>query len=294
MLLDDLIKRFSENTKGFTPRNVLEKSIKKAHADMARRANGHRDEIRKKSVEWLWEHFSAVPPFSFTSQSDFDTWHDNTCKEYCNHMNSFIKSEGFSFDMTYGRAQKVLNMTFKYLYCTTAYKAKVESIAPFLHMTLDGYTLRWYSENVIDFINKFSPNKIKKGDISNWSKMNEPSKREYVEIQNDIREYLKGVSNYNYSINTEIIDDETSEQQADDVKNKKVSISVSIPFDPTRKSPFYAELIVWEGEIVRAKMENLFKGLNGIYKSIAEDKWAINIGIETELKSKMSAILKVI
>lgn len=291
MLLCDLIKRFSKNTTGFASGKELEKSIEKAHTDMARRANGHRPEIQTESISRLKDCFITASPFSISSCVDFDAWHTETCNQYCSYMNSWLKSKGFSFYMTYGRAQKVLNMTFKYLYCTTAYKAKVESIAPFLHMTLDGYTLRWYRD-VVDSINKKSSVKIKKCDISDWSKMNEKGKRQYIDIQKDIRAYLNSIADYQYYINTEIIStDESLEEQAK-VSNK--TITVTIPLDPTRKRPFYAEFIVWEGEIVRAKMENLFKGLNGIYKSIADDKWAINIDIETELKSKMSTILKVI
>ncbi|MFR1631578.1 MAG: hypothetical protein ACLSU0_00250 [Oscillospiraceae bacterium] len=292
MLLCDLIKRFSKNTTGFASGKELEKSIEKAHTDMARRANGHRPEIQTESVSWLKDHFIKASPFSISNCVDFDVWHTETCNKYCSQMNSWIRRKGFNFTMTYGRAQKVLNMTFKYLYCTTAYKAKVESIAPFLHMTLDGYTLHWYRDIVVDFINKSSSVKIKKGDISDWSKMNEKSKRQYIDIQKDIRAYLNSIADYQYYINTEIISTDESLEEQTKVSNK--TFKVTIPFDPTRKSPFYAEFIVWEGEIVRAKMENLFKGLNGIYKSIADDKWAINIEIETELKSKMSAILKVI
>lgn len=292
MLLNDLSKRFSKNTTGFASGKELEKSIEKAHTDMARRANGHRPEIQVESISRLKDRFITASPFSISNCVDFDAWHTETCNQYCSYMNSWLRSKGFSFYMTYGRAQKVLNMIFKYLYCTTAYKAKVESIAPFLHMTLDGYTLSWYRDVVVDSINKNSSVKIKKCDISDWSKMNEKDKRQYIDIQKDIRAYLNSIADYQYYINTEIISTDESLEEQTKVSNK--TITVTIPFDPTRKSPFYAEFIVWEGEIVRAKMENLFKGLNGIYKSIADDKWAINIDIETELKSKMSAILKVI
>lgn len=287
-MLDDLIKRFSKETTEFSSGNELKQAIRKAHTDMSRRANGHNSKIQKVSIDWLSERFEKKSPFSIKNQSDFDEWHEKTCGDYCKHMNN----QNFSFKMTYGRAQKVLNMTFKYLYCTDKFKRDIELLAPYLHMTLDGYTLRWYKDIVIDYINKNFQEKIKKNMISEWSKMNEKCKRQYIDIQKDIRAYLNSVADYQYYINTKIIStDELLEEQTK-VPNK--TITVTIPFDPTRKSPFYAEFIVWEGEIVCAKMENLFKGLNGIYESIAKDKWAINSAIETELKSKMSAILKVI
>ena len=193
--------------------------------------------------------------------------------------------------MTYGRAQKVLNMTFKYLYCTDAFKREIKLLTPYLHMTLDGYTLRWYKDIVIDYINKNCQEKIKKNMISEWSKMdNEEGRRKYIQMQIDIRKYLKDSQNYQYSINSENIDDILLEQKVTTGGNN--IIFVSIPFDLDRKSPFFAEFIVWEGEIVRAKIENLFKGLNGIYKSWVQDEWATSDEIKSELNIKISTILR--
>ena len=286
-MLDDLIKRFSKETEGFSDGYELKNAIGKAHTDMSRRASGHNSKIQQESICWLNKHFIENSPWAISNQTDFDKWHEDTCVDYCKHMNS----QGFPFKMTYGRAQKVLNMTFKYLYCTTAYKAEVESIAPFLHMTLDGYTLRWYKEIVIDYINKNCSEKVKKNMISEWSKMdNEEGRRKYIQIQIDIRKYLKDSQNYQYSINSENIDDILPEQKVSTGGNN--IIFVSIPFDLNRKSPFFAEFVVWEGEIVRSKIENLFKGLNGIYKSWVQDKWAISDEIKSELNIKMSTILR--
>ncbi len=284
-LLDDLIKRFSATTLGFKMSKELECAIAKAHTDMSRRASGHTPEIQAESIEWLNSRFIKSSPFNCTNQTDFDIWHNETCKSYCEHMNS----KGFSFVMTYGRAQKVLNMTFKYLYCTLTYKANVEKIIPFLHMTLDGYTLRWYKEVVVKYFNDNRAHgitKLKVGDVSDWSKMNESGKHQYIDIQKRIREYLRIAINYQYSINTAIIDEETQPDQ------KNNTINIDIPFDPMRKHPFFAEFIVWEGEIVRSKVDNLFKGLNGIYETWNDDRWAVNASVQLELKSKLITILK--
>ncbi len=289
-LLDDLILRFSKTTEKFDTAKVLESSITKAHADMSRRATGHKPEIQERSIQWLAHRIKNLSPFAYTKQEDFDEWHKNTCNEYCVALNTFAVSRGFSFILTYGRAQKVLNMTFKYLYCTSAYKAYVEKIIPFLHMTLDGYTLRWYKEVVVKDFNDNRAHdftKLKVGDVSDWSKMNEIGKHQYIDIQTRIRAYLLIASDYHYSINTEVIDENIEEP-----KQKENTISVNIPFDPSRKDPFFAEFIIWEGEIVRAKIDNLFKGLNGIYKTWSDDKWAVNNLIKSELKSKSNTILR--
>ncbi|MBQ2793870.1 MAG: hypothetical protein IJF05_04150 [Clostridia bacterium] len=283
-LLDDLIKKFSETTIAFPKSQELEFAIAKAHTDMSKRANGHKPAIQTESVSWLKKRFLSDSPFKYTSLPDFNNWHHTTCVDYCNHMNS----KGFDFLMTYGRAQKILNMTFKYLYCTSAYKALVEKIIPFLHMTLDGYTLRWYKEVVVKYFNDnrdYGITKLKVGDVSDWSKMNEIGKHQYIDIQSRIREYLKTAINYHYSINTAMIEEIQPYQ-------KNNTINIDIPFDPTRKHPFFAEFIVWEGEIVRSKAENLFKGLNGLYETWNDDKWAVNAAIQLELKSKLTTILK--
>ena len=274
---------------GFPIAQELEYAIAKAHTDMSRRANGHKPEIQSESIKWLKDRFTTSSPFILNNQSDFDDWHHKTCEQYCSHMNSYINSQEFPFFMTYGRAQKVLNMTFKYLYCTSPYKAYVEKIIPFLHMTLDGYTLRWYKDVVVKYFNinrNHGITKFKVGDISDWSKMNERGKHQYIDIQKRIREYLRIAITYQYSINTAAIDEETHPDQ------KNNTINIDIPFDPMRKHPFFAEFIVWEGEIVRNKVDNLFKGLNGIYETWNDDKWAVNATIQLELKSKLNTILE--
>lgn len=281
-----LIERFSETTKNFIRGKEIKNSIEKAHSDMSRRAAGHKEQIKMTSVCLLEKHFVECPPYSVSSQDEFDKWHEETCNKYCNGMNN----SGSAFNFTYGRAQKVLNMTFKYLYCTDAYKAKIEPIAPYLHMTLDGYTLRWYKNVVVDYLNNKCFENIKSNAISEWSKINNNEhERSYINIQKDIRKYLADSQNYQYVITTKVIADNSLQQQeGKDSKN----ILYSIPFDKERRGPFFAEFIVWEGEIVRAKTENLFNGLNDIYRSWEKDEWAINDDIKQELKSKISAIYR--
>ena len=285
--LTNQINRFSSNAAtGIRPGYELEDAIKKAHADMSRRAKGHTDDIRNESVRFLCGYFRTHSPFAIADQGDFDEWHRKACERYCAQMNAFITRNGFSFVITYGRAQKVLNMTFKYLFCTTAYRKNVEKIAAFLHMTLDGYTLNWYKEMVIPYFNRLpgTVTKLKKGSVSDWSKMNEPGMYQYKDIQEGIREYLSSASDYQYSILTNIVDEEF------DNGTPSSKILVSVPFDPARKTPFYAEFIVWAGEIVRAKMNGLLKGLNATYENWADDEWAVNAKLKTDLKRKLTTL----
>lgn len=44
----------------------------------------------------------------------------------------------------YGKAQKIINMTFKYLYCFYHTKKEYEAHFNYCHMPLDSYTLEWF------------------------------------------------------------------------------------------------------------------------------------------------------
>lgn len=181
-------------------------SIASAHTDMARRAEGHTPQIKEESIKFWLDYFKNNSPFGISNQNDFDKWHREACEAYCDHMNSKFPS----FNMTIGRAQKVLNMIFKYLYCTDAYKADVEKIAKFLHMTLDRKILDWYHKDV---------SKICK--ITAWSKIDYYDC--YLTVQKRIREYLKNNPLYDY------------------VSAPGASpIWINLPCEP-----FFAEFIIW-------------------------------------------------
>lgn len=289
-ILDDLIKEFQndafdgEKARGFGQKEWIKNhltdfdkkgelllSIALAHNDMARRAQGHTDEVKKESLKWWCKYFDDNSPFVISAQGDFDKWHCDACEAYRGYMNKqkFPKK----FDITFGRAQKVLNMTFKYLY-TSTYKKNIEKLVPFLHMTLDGYTLRWYKEQIVAKIKG-----LKVGDVSEWSKMHG---KQYEDIQKRIRCFLSNEPKYEYIINTE----ETLDNEEGEKKTKKELI-FSQKVSPY---PFLAEFIIWKGEIIRVNMESLLKGLNGCYKSWKKNSWAINNDIQGELKEKMDNI----
>ena len=102
-LLDILIKRFRVDAFGQDGRkkgqekwfkeNLLEVkvdelylSIALAHADMARRAQGHTNEVKKASVEWWYGQFINNSPFNKENMSDFDKWHYDVCVGFCTYM----------------------------------------------------------------------------------------------------------------------------------------------------------------------------------------------------------------
>lgn len=178
--LSTLIKEFADaqkNLSNFSPNQkdaALKEAIGLAHADMSRHAKGHIPAIKDESVNWLFDYFKAsnTNPFSV---SNFDAWHEKACNDYCLHMN-----QNTGFKMTVGRAQKVINMTFKYLYCTAAYRGNVENIVDKLHMALDKYTLKWYKDNLVKY--------GQKGAVPEWSKIDDY--QDYKNIKKAIFDYF--------------------------------------------------------------------------------------------------------
>ncbi len=240
-----------------------------AYADMSRRAGGHKIEINKRpSIIFLTD--GTIPtekipddfpndfiPFlkvitdkkKFDKQKDFDEWHEDCCKGLRAAMTSA------DFKGKYGRAQKVINMAFKYLmYTDPEYIGAQE----FCHMTLDSYTLAWYRSDV-------NP----KEKSIEWSKLDDYGK--YLDIQDKIRTYL--ATDQNYSIHIPVMGDFTIEH---------------LPKEPIR-----AEFIIWEGEKLREKYTDLVKDIKSYYKEGEEggkekDSWLINDSFSDFLKKEIN------
>ncbi len=147
-----------------------------------------------------------------------------------------------------GRSQKVINMAFKYLSCIDH---TYDDILQYCHMTLDGYTLNWYRS-----IGGRSPE---------WSKIDDYD--EYLTIQKRIRNHLSldpAQASRTYSIRT------------NHVSSKSISLS---------PIPFEAEFVVWEGEIINEKYNELTKSLNRYKaKDKQKDNWLIEDSFDSFLK----------
>ena len=108
--------------------------------------------------------------------------------KYCDTL-----KEGYG--MSFGQAQKIVNMAFKYLYCLTKEGDKVRERFDVCHMPLDGVMLEWIYKNIQ------LPNgkKLIKGKIGAWSAMEEGDETDvdsngkyaYSFYQKILREYCK-------------------------------------------------------------------------------------------------------
>ena len=111
-----------------------------------------------------------------STEYDFDKIHSDFCDFFLTELNKIFASTPQEF----GKAQKVINMAFKYLYCfddATLFLPHFE----YCHMPIDSYTLNWCFDN-------FAKKSYKKSDIPNWSTLKKP---DYDTLCAGIRTKLK-------------------------------------------------------------------------------------------------------
>lgn len=121
-------------------RNPIEAAANRAYLDMNRTLRFHQlpDLMRKTLREQVVSLFERelVPDFlkKMTSQAAFDQWHGKICKE----MKVLYAKQGIV--LTYGQAQKWLNMTIKYLYMLEV--DSFEECVSYFHIPLDSYVFQ--------------------------------------------------------------------------------------------------------------------------------------------------------
>ena len=154
-------------------------------------------------------------------QTEYDKWHHEQCKKFIN----IIKSSKIRNDVSYGKSQKIVNMTMKTIYCLDGAEEKAKKgYFDHCHMPLDSFTLEWFRTEVAQ--NWYNPTKIKAckikisqegGSLPKWSKLEfkkgslsddfntydtdsitreENGKYHYMFFVTMIREYFKSTNNH--------------------------------------------------------------------------------------------------
>lgn len=160
------------------PADILEYAVNKAYIDMQPRTiKGHEiiktAKLRNDLADRFCKYFNNPAP---STESDFDKIHLDFCDFFLTGLNKIFASTPQEF----GKAQKVINMAFKYLYCFD----NATSYLPYFtycHMPIDSYTLNWCFDN-------FAKKLYKKSDIPNWSTL---KKSDYDTLCAGIRTKLK-------------------------------------------------------------------------------------------------------
>lgn len=177
---------------------AIDYAINKAYYDMQLRTiKGHNNDIKDKSITALKDKIKSFFVNKNTyNQTSFDAWHKDACDNFLSTFNN--EAEKYSVEeQKYGKAQKIVNMSLKYLYCIfkcntdkefddkqtkfgmQVSPSVVDSYFEYCHMPLDSYTLNWY----------YSLKKYKTQKKLTWSSL---SKDNYNLVQNNIRDYLSG------------------------------------------------------------------------------------------------------
>lgn len=118
---------------------------------------------------------------------DFDDWHHEMCKKFIN-----VVSEKYQRPICYGKAQKIVNMAFKNIYCLKN-TDRYEEYFKYCHMPLDSIMLEWFYRAGQTSEIKIGDKKVSRN-YPSWSKLkynnDSNGKYSYIEIQEWIREYF--------------------------------------------------------------------------------------------------------
>lgn len=146
---------------------------------------GKKPEKKDELFEWLAGEFFEYFDKPTKSKEDFDKWHSNICEQVLETLGGLCDD---NVKVHYGKAQKLVNMSFKNFYCfADAEEYEKNGYFANCHMPLDSYTLSWFTQNV-----------CKDKVPSKWSNMDF---EEYSEIQTKIREYFNSDRNTTYRNN---------------------------------------------------------------------------------------------
>lgn len=167
----------------------IKESLKRALNDFTPRTEEIKEKITRDEMLEKLEECGFLAAFekyfedSAKSRNDFDDWHHEMCEKFRACFNDNFEN------LQYGKAQKIVNMTFKNIYCLNGAESK-EAYFEHCHMPLDSLTLEWFYRTA-NRKKKYTRDKIPA-----WSKLcykSEESapKLSYESIQEDIRKHFE-------------------------------------------------------------------------------------------------------
>ncbi|MCR4726962.1 MAG: hypothetical protein K5753_07080 [Clostridia bacterium] len=126
----------------------------------------------------VWEYFNLKPNTPNT-QANFDAFHGDLCCDFLSGMNVLRAKAGFQ-PMTYGIAQKYINMLFKYLACFGNY-LRFADLFSYCHIPID--------RQILNLFEKLGVPRVKKEQFKslNWSDL---SVADYQNLLDDYRKVL--------------------------------------------------------------------------------------------------------
>ncbi len=150
----------------------------------------HLEVILRPFADKIWKYFNQEPNTTNT-QANFDAFHEALCDEF---LDIFIADRRYTH--TYGNAQKMVNMMFKYLSCFNDYNDFADLFS-YCHIPIDSIILGKF--DLIYHVPN-TQGHIYKGQYSGkynhtpWSQM---SKSDYITLLDDYRTTLVSVKGVN-------------------------------------------------------------------------------------------------
>ena len=181
------------------PIDWYEVAVRLAYTTFMRTLTGYAKSKTKtgqpKASEYLRDRLEDYfKTYTITSQKDFDDWHKETCENLIDKFGTW----GVDSKLTYGQAQKWVNISFKYLYAFTLFGCCIKGFPAeivvekmkYCHLPLDNIVICSLSKTEIkELKKKDSKWKINKKswtyDGRSWSKLTET---DYITIQKELRE----------------------------------------------------------------------------------------------------------
>lgn len=151
----------------------LDKAIERAYLDMCRtltKSNECGENQRENAAKKLKEKIEELAK----SKIDYNVWHKKTCKAL---VDEYTKEDS-KYNLTYGQAQKWVNMSMKYLlvFGDATAMARLKE----LHAPIDQYVCDKVKESRLDYKQPFDK----------WSKINDYND-EYLPYQKIIKSIAK-------------------------------------------------------------------------------------------------------
>lgn len=164
---DDVLYAVKNGYKAMQPRTF--DKIK----DDAQIIEAQKEKMLKDLAQVFADYFTSPPV-------NFDDWHKDTCEKFLDDLNSLLKQSGYK-SVAYGKAQKIVNVTFKNLYLfddADQYSKLFEDC----HFILDSANMEWYNTQVASV-----------SVTTAWSNLDYPT---YNQIQKEIKTYLSKQAQY--------------------------------------------------------------------------------------------------
>lgn len=135
-----ILRAFNDLTQRTMERNDSENPVpRKDLCDYVCDEDNYKD--GKKSFLTLLKEYFSLEQNTDNSEiyNDFNEWHKLACESIKSCLDHYYKEDSVS----YGKEQKIVNMTLKGIYCLEGSEEHVNKFSN-CHMTLDSFTLEWF------------------------------------------------------------------------------------------------------------------------------------------------------